>query len=517
MLDFLKGFFRFYLFVCCLASFGMLSKDESGSEEEDGRIRSSSSGSDSSTDSVPCESSFMETIRGKMAEIKPEELFKNGGSLYLLAFNVGQANFMLLKKGADLCIIDAGGKLEDIERRFLDGFFKENKVKCVFVTHPHSDHFSLFCGPGNLLATYSTSFSDCKFFLSGSEEDWSVFGDRQAFIDTIPKEKLSFLQGYERLDLPSSPFDLNLLDVIPIKSHLSSESTSSEVATSSVSPGKENQLSLIIQASFAGKTILFTGDAEGEVFGRLFRRSVSLRPFKWLYPTQRETIETQMSTLKSIIGIPGGSLTSAQTTEYWRLYDELATGCNMRKSSDLYASFAKENGWNTPESISEEAKKGKLMEHFIHILRIRQAFRSSDVIILPHHGTTTEASQNFLGYFSPYASSHSKLFIVSSSPFGASGLPKASVLEMAPRYPRIFEHPFLYCRDGLPKIPVQFTTTSKPILLTGAAPAGFQAVQIASNGKIFVLDPTNATTPWQEFDTKPGSEETDEDDMNDDD
>lgn len=73
---------------------------------------------------------------------------------------------------------------------------------------------------------------------------------------------------------------------------------------------------------------------------------------------------------------------------------------------------------------------------------------------------------------------------------------------MAPRHPRVFEHPFLYCRDGLPKNMIQFTTTKKPIFLTGAAPAGFQAVKITKEGKLFILNPTNAETPWYEFNSR---------------
>lgn len=107
-----------------------------------------------------------------------------------------------------------------------------------------------------------------------------------------------------------------------------------------------------------------------------------------------------------------------------------------------------------------------------------------------------------MGYFSPFASSRSKIYLVSSSPFGPHGLPKASTLEMAPRHPRMFEHPFLYCRDGLPKNMIQFTTTKKPIFLTGAAPAGFQAVKITKEGKLFILNPTNAETPWYEFNSR---------------
>ena len=156
--------------------------------------------------------------------------------------------------------------------------------------------------------------------------------------------------------------------------------------------------------------------------------------------------------------------------------------------------------------------KDKFLSHFtynakdivaslVHILAIRKIFKASDVIYLPHHGSNTNCSQNFLGLFAGLNKKH--LFIVSSSPFGKDQLPKASTFEMAPSAPEMFAHPFLYCRDYTnSRGKAQFVMTKKPIFLTGAAPGGVIAVKFTGSlsGSVHILNTMkNNNCLWQCF------------------
>ena len=60
----------------------------------------------------------------------------------------------------------------------------------------------------------------------------------------------------------------------------------------------------------------------------------------------------------------------------------------------------------------------------VNVIRVRRAFTDSDIIVLPHHGSTYKASQQILGYFSAESEEKPKLFIVSSFPAEKDHLPK---------------------------------------------------------------------------------------------
>ncbi len=205
--------------------------------------------------------------------------------------------------------------------------------------------------------------------------------------------------------------------------------------------------------------------------------------------------------------------------------------CDIQDTNALYTSLrnAAENGEDSCraflnifiEEIQEQAQndneflsslKDEFLSHFtynakdivaslVHILAIRKIFKASDVIYLPHHGSNTNCSQNFLGLFA--GSNRKHLFIVSSSPFGKDQLPKASTFEMASSAPEMFAHPFLYCRDYTnSRGKAQFVMTKKPIFLTGAAPGGVIAVKFTGSlsGSVHILNTMkNNNCLWQCF------------------
>ena len=129
-----------------------------------------------------------------------------------------------------------------------------------------------------------------------------------------------------------------------------------------------------------------------------------------------------------------------------------------------------------------------LMRQLVHTLAIRKLFKDSQIIFIPHHGTQTKNSQNFLGLFAGMDAAHT--FIVSSSPFGKDGLPKASTLEMAPVHPMHPLHYFMYRRDFMDEPgQAQLKLTSKPIYMTGAAPSGVITIMIdPKDGNSYLLD-----------------------------
>jgi len=153
-----------------------------------------------------------------------------------------------------------------------------------------------------------------------------------------------------------------------------------------------------------------------------------------------------------------------------------------------------------PDCADDDEKKAvELTRFFANVARVRKSFLSSDIVIVPHHGSETKGSQNFLRYFSCDSDEKPRLFIISSNPFKGQGLPKASMFNMAPKRPRLFKHLILYRRDELPLNNVHFSETKKPILLTCASPVGFQSVRITGNGEIHVLNSSQPIPSWFNF------------------
>jgi beta-lactamase superfamily II metal-dependent hydrolase len=93
----------------------------------------------------------------------------NDGNLYIVAFNVGQANFIILKKENRVVIVDAGMQ-KGFQPEFtgkLDNLLSGATVEAVFITHPHLDHFSLIGGCNiDLLKLYKAGFQNTIWFKS---------------------------------------------------------------------------------------------------------------------------------------------------------------------------------------------------------------------------------------------------------------------------------------------------------------------------------------------------------------
>ena len=123
-------------------------------------------------------------------------------------------------------------------------------VEAVFITHPHTDHYSLLY---DLHQTFKNSFGTTKYFLAGLAEDWTGDVPKKLFKE-IGQTNIEFV-GQE---YPSR--DFTFLDDCRFK--LWGQSKPEDL-------NDKNQLSLFITLYFKNVKILFTGDAEGNVLKRL--------------------------------------------------------------------------------------------------------------------------------------------------------------------------------------------------------------------------------------------------------
>lgn len=101
--------------------------------------------------------------------------------LHVFAFNVGQGNCIILRHGNESAIIDAGkgnglDKPDDKSQfdRFvlpkITALLRETKLKAVFVTHPHTDHYNLLW---DLIEGEKLS-RGYPIFLGGAEQNWNT-------------------------------------------------------------------------------------------------------------------------------------------------------------------------------------------------------------------------------------------------------------------------------------------------------------------------------------------------------
>ncbi|MDR1982744.1 MAG: MBL fold metallo-hydrolase, partial [Holosporaceae bacterium] len=180
---------------------------------------------------------------------------QSDGQLYINAFNVGQGNFIVLRKENRAVIIDAGGVPFDEEHIKIDELLVDVVIDAVFITHPHDDHFSLF--NNKLFGAFPKSFANTVFYLSGKESDWKT-GISQKFLRqlSILSPVISSVQY-----LDNEQHEVSLLNGVVFKTFYLDPPIRRD----------PNKLSLLLQISYMGKNVLFTGDAEGDSIARLFQ------------------------------------------------------------------------------------------------------------------------------------------------------------------------------------------------------------------------------------------------------
>jgi beta-lactamase superfamily II metal-dependent hydrolase len=195
------------------------------------------------------------------------------GSLYILPFNVGQANFIVLRKNDECVIIDAGfsgtsSANPDTMRDLINDVFTGVRVKAVFLTHPHEDHYNLFSSPQSLFAGEWKKhvLQNSVFYLGGTVTDWST--TRAGTFLNAATKKLYYND-------PTFYKDKCINDLIT--------GVSFRIFCLTPPTSGDNKLSLLIQVSFMDKNLLFTGDAEGDSIDRLQATVCNLEQLSDLY------------------------------------------------------------------------------------------------------------------------------------------------------------------------------------------------------------------------------------------
>lgn len=380
-------------------------------------------------------------------------LTKDNSKLHIFAFNVGQGNCIILRKGAAAVIIDAGegsGKIDSFRALILPKIktvLKGAKIKAIFITHPHDDHYNILKEFENLIP------KNIPGYFGGEESFWKSQKEKPVLNTVAKKLNIKYISTKEQIEgvkeelgnlMPEvtltllSP-EMSVTQDIEIEKTKKPEKKKKSKSSQEQAKEKPNRHSLIIKVTYGGRSILFTGDAEGEGVGRFIGHVENKEHVKlllqYLPPDKSEPLKEKIN----------------------------------------------EEGIKTTKEQSEEAQK--------FFKANREALEGIDAVFLPHHGSSSENSQRWMGYFMKPLQ---PTWFVSSTPEGAHKLPTRSIIERCDASIVHKPHAFSYAGEGgtYNKIPL-FQFTTKPLYITGAAPGGVYWLRISnidSNGAIELYD-----------------------------
>jgi competence protein ComEC len=157
---------------------------------------------------------------------------------------------------------------------YLDrnGFEVGSAFDAIFVTHAHSDHYG---GIGRVLGSYRTQRYIDPGLEATTQSYQDILSDATAFIDPSnvfrpalllsgPTPSANTLVGYKGDPIPADIFGPQ------VGAWLLSGEPNKRLGSSDGS--KINNTSLVIKLSFAGRRVLFTGDAEQDLESELIQR-----------------------------------------------------------------------------------------------------------------------------------------------------------------------------------------------------------------------------------------------------
>lgn len=317
-------------------------------------------------------------------------------------------------------------------------------VEAVFITHPHTDHYSLL---HDLHREFKVSFDPTKYFLSGLTEDWTGDIPKKLFKE-IGQKSIEFI-GHE---YPSR--DFSFLDDVRFK--LWGQSKPEDI-------NDKNQLSLIISLYFNNIKILFTGDAEGNVLKRL--------------AIDKPVVDDKLTDQKD---------------EFLKLVDDvsdiISKGRNDRKNVRTNIDTKVDNFL---KKVNDKNAQKKYKEYIDSMLDIENSL----VVYEPHHGSMTENSHDIYNYL--YEQDQKQVFIISSFPGPKDFLPKEESVCMGRenRHIKTKVHPIVFATEG--NVPTMAMTTD-PVYTTGSAPDDLYLIKIDKKG-VSLLNLDKETPEWEKF------------------
>ncbi len=343
--------------------------------------------------------------------------------LNIFTFNVGQGNYILARNGSEIIIIDAGmnkGITEDTFNRIIlpkiVSVVQGTKLKSIFVTHPHVDHYSQILNLMNIITENGGSIDDnMQIYLGGPYEIWHRGSPYNNFLSKLDEDKynISYITHF------TEPENVNQFTIF----------SNEEIKFQFILPNKcpspkwindnlinANEFSFLLKISYRNPlcSFLFTGDAEGinitNIIGEI-DQSRLVQAFLALLPSSKREIHEDVANF---------------------LIEQ-----NHGKDEDL-------------------------------LFRINRAsLNGIGTVFIPHHGTDTANSQRVVEYLLdrqlPPAS-----FIVNSVVVPKDNLPHRSTFEIIPRDILHPAHYIVYHNGDSKRIKL----TKKRLYVTETAPGG---------------------------------------------
>ncbi|KAH0787538.1 metallo-beta-lactamase superfamily protein [Histomonas meleagridis] len=327
-------------------------------------------------------------------------------------------------------------------------FTNDFEVEAVFITHSHTDHFSLL---SELLKFFPNNFMKTMYYFGGCEENWS--GD----VSTLLRKKMKCNDRIEFVGREYQSRELILLGDIRFK--LWGRSRPEKLQNEN-----QNQNTLVITMFYKDVKVLFTGDAEGNVLSRLN------------------------------IDIPILDNNLAHKDDFENLLCFIANNVKTIRNRKL-----KENVLNLAEeylkkfaiSKSINSKDLKIYRNYINEML---SLEHSLLVFEPHHGSMTEDSHEIYMYLA--AQQKMQVFVICSFPSAPEFLPKEeSILGRENIYmEKTINHPITYAIRDIPTLGM----TTDPVYTTGAA--GDDVVLMSISGKqIEILNLFDQYPKWETF------------------
>jgi len=163
-------------------------------------------------------------------------------NLQINFLDVGQGDSIHIRKNNIDILIDAGDGKRVLEELGKTMPFYDRTIECVFLTHPHLDHYG---GMIELVANYEIE----KLYMSDAVVDSDSYVEfiRQLEINNIA---IDFIHNYEKIDIVD---DLYFIIFNPTESYIGKKISN------------VNNTSIVKKMNYKNISVLFTGDAENDL------------------------------------------------------------------------------------------------------------------------------------------------------------------------------------------------------------------------------------------------------------